>query len=448
VKRSYHASKVRHVELTTEMISNFLPPKNTEINDSGRPGLILRGGPSGKRTFYTWTTAADGKRRREKLGRWPTVSLGEARSLVNQAHEATGAEAPSAATVKQIAESYRRNILSNRERGDEAWNLLRVHVVDAKQRNGSPFGERLARDIRARDIGPVIEQTRIEREEERTAKKGGTVKRWLGGPAVARAVLAEIKGMFAHAVGTGLLDMSPAALLQARSFGLHKVQRERHLDAEEIKAFFEALDLSALLDGTDKPRKLEPTTRLGLAFQLYIPLRSHSLIGARWEEFDLQAKRWTVPVARLKLRKRERASAKVRPFVVPLPATAIAILGRLQDLAGSSPYVLASPRDPKRPLERKTLLQALKRLQGDTDDGYTVHDLRRTWRTLAQDLKVEDAVARKSLGHAALDGVEGVYGRSQLVEQRAEAAERVAAALDRIRLGKAAKVTPIAAKRA
>jgi hypothetical protein len=61
------------------------------------------------------------------------------------------------------------------------------------------------------------------------------------------------------------------------------------------------------------------------------------------------------------------------------------------------------------------------------------------------DLGIDHAVARLSLGHAGLEGVEGVYGRAQMVEQRAAAAELVAAAFDRIRLGTAAKVTPIAA---
>jgi hypothetical protein len=59
------------------------------------------------------------------------------------------------------------------------------------------------------------------------------------------------------------------------------------------------------------------------------------------------------------------------------------------------------------------------------------------------DLGVDHAVARLSLGHAGLEGVEGVYGRAQMVEQRAQAAEVVAGALDRIRLGKAAQVVPM-----
>jgi hypothetical protein len=49
------------------------------------------------------------------------------------------------------------------------------------------------------------------------------------------------------------------------------------------------------------------------------------------------------------------------------------------------------------------------------------------------DLGIDHAVARLSLGHAGIEGIEGVYGRSQMIEQRAEAAELVDATLDRIR---------------
>lgn len=220
-----------------------------------------------------------------------------------------------------------------------------------------------------------------------------------------------------------------------------------------MKAFFDALELTALLDGTAKRQRLSPTMRLALAFQLYVPLRSQSLIGAQWIEIDLDAKRWTVPpvAGRLKMRKEEREEAE--GFVVPLPSTAVAMLKRLREEAGDSPWVLASPLDRKRHIEAKAVVRALSRLQtGDRlalGSRVTVHDLRRTWRTFAMDLGVDNVTAERSLGHVAVlrasgfGGAADVYGRAQMVEQRAAAAELVAAAFDRIRLGKDATVVPL-----
>lgn len=109
------------------------------------------------------------------------------------------------------------------------------------------------------------------------------------------------------------------------------------------------------------------------------------------------------------------------------------------------------------------MIRALARLQDTQDERrgprlalgakLTVHDLRRTWRSLAMDLGVDHVVAERSLGHVAalraagFSGAADVYGRAQMVEQRARAADLVAAALDRIRVGAEAKVTPTASHR-
>ncbi len=456
---------------TTEWLANQKPARRTEIADRGegsrrvddRSGLVVRIGPGGaSKVFFRWEDARDpatGKvrRRRVRIGAWPAVSLADARKEVLEARTLDRAESSPSAdlTVKQIAEAYRRDTLSHRKNRSAAWSwgIIETHVLPAKPNaRRAPFGEWSARSVRAPDIGAVVRAAAVKRMMELSSEgpPGKTILRAVGGPAVARAVLGEIKAIFAHACATGTLEATPAAVLQARAFGLRKSERARFLNAEEIGALFAALDLTALLDGTAEDRKLSKTVRLGIAFQLYVPTRTHSIIGARWDEIDKKAKRWTVPVNRLKLRKEDAAEA--RPFVVPLPGTALAMLERLGAEAGKSPWVLASPKDPEKHIGEKVLVRALSRLQDGKrlalGEGLTVHDLRRTWRSLAMDLGIDHAVARLSLGHAGLEGVEGVYGRSQMVDQRAQAAEVVAAALDRIRLGEAAQVVPLRERKA
>jgi hypothetical protein len=61
---------------------------------------------------------------------------------------------------------------------------------------------------------------------------------------------------------------------------------------------------------------------------------------------------------------------------------------------------------------------------------------------------VDDVTAEKALGHrtalarAGHSGSADIYARSARTEQRAQAAELVGAALDRIRLGGSAAVVP------
>lgn len=426
-------AKRKMVTLTDDWLMNWRPSRIEEVRDRGTKGLVVRGGPSGMKTFLYGHA-------RERLGYFPETSLTAAREKVAARRERRAAEVPGALpTVKALAESYRDNVLRpNRDSADETYAIIENHVL-------ATLGERVARDVKPPEVAAVVEAAKVRRVN-------GEGRR-VGGPGTARVVLRECKSIFAHGVGKGHLQGSPAAALRARDFGIGATARRRWLKEPELRDLFTALDLNALLDGTAKPRRLSVTVRLALALLLYVPVRSHSLLGARWSEFDLDGARWTIPVARLKLKRKERA-ADLQPFTVPLPATALAILKRLKEKArGASPFVLTSPRPEKdgapRAVEDKALARALKRLQADdrlslNGSPVTPHDLRRTWRSWAMDLGVSDTVARLSLGHAGLEGVEGVYGRAQMVEQRAQAAELVGAAFDRIRLGSAATVVPLA----
>jgi integrase len=449
---------VKRTELTSEWLGNWAPSRTTEVADRGCKGLLVRGGPSGVRTFYRWADARDDatgavRRRRVKLGHWPSLSLADARQAVHEAREAPRAGDAVAVdlTVGQLAESYRRDILARREPASLAWSwgIIRTHILVARpDPKRPPFAEWPARAVRAPDVAAVVRAARVERTVEIAGADGAKVSRRLGGPAAARAALRELKAIFANAVGAGSLEMTPAAVLQASALGLRGAKRARWLDAEELAALFVGLDLNALLAGTAKPQKLSATTRLGLALLCYVPVRSHSLVAAEWKEIDLDAARWIVPASKLKLHRDARAEA--RPFTVPLPPTAVAILRKLREEAETSPWVLASPKDPKKHLAPKVLVRALARLQATGRLAFgsklTVHDARRTWRAWAGELGVPFEVAEKSLAHV-LPGVADTYARAEMVEQRAQAADHVAAAFDRIRLGKVAKVTPLAAAR-
>lgn len=448
---------MRKVSLTGEWLSNWSPTRSTEVADKDCRGLTVVGGPNGLKTFYRFETVRDdatgkARRRRVRLGRLGSMSLVEARAAVNQAREVRLAELPGASrTVAQVAESYRKDVLiPNRESADDLWETVKLHILDARpDPRRRTFGEWPAREVKAPEVSAVV----------RLAKERRLVEgRRRGGNRTGQVVLREVKSIFTHGVATGVLEATPAGALQAAAFGLGSGDgRDRYLDEGEVRALFEALDLTALLDGSARARRLSVTMRLGIAFQLYVPTRTQSVIAARWDEVDLDAARWTIPADRLKVRsKRERA--KARPFVVPLPETAVAILHRLREEAGESPWILTSPRskpdEEPRHVEGKALIRALERLQAGGKLALaarvTVHDLRRTWRTWAEEVGVDDVVAEKCLGHRAAMQRKGfsraadVYARAERLDQRAAAMALVAAAFDRVRLGTAATVVPLA----
>lgn len=386
--------------LTTEWLAAWRPAVPETVGDAACPGLFASCGPRGRVVFYRFTGGHH--RERIRLGEFPALALADARAQVNEARERPRARD---ITVEKLAESYRDNVLCHRASALATWASFEVHVLPA-------IGARLASEVEPADLAALVRSVR-----EKQGRRGG--------PRIAAVVLRELQGVFAHGVETGVLRMSAAATLRARAFGLGSRPRARYLDADEVRAFLAALDA---------PGRLTTTLRCALAFQLYVPLRSESLIGARWDEF--QDGTWHVPPERLK-------EGGARPWEVPLPTTARVLLERLRDVAGDSPWVLASPVHPEAHVEAKALIHAVRRMCARPRAGFsgffTVHDLRRTWRSWASDLGIDHVVAERCLGHVAplraagFSNAADVYARGALLQQRADAMERVGAAFDALR---------------
>lgn len=86
--------------------------------------------------------------------------------------------------------------------------------------------------------------------------------------------------------------------------------------------------------------------------------------------------------------------------------------------------------DGVRPISGFTKFKAeLQQASGTAD--WTIHDLRRTWRTLASRAGVAPDIAERCLGHV-IGGVRGVYDRYEYIKEKREAYEAVAGLIERI----------------
>ncbi|MGO8839882.1 MAG: Arm DNA-binding domain-containing protein [Methyloceanibacter sp.] len=77
------------LHLTEACVQRFKPPETgqREIFDLGYPGLALRIGHGGAKSFQMFYRSG-GKLRRETLGRWPAISLADAREAWRKTREA------------------------------------------------------------------------------------------------------------------------------------------------------------------------------------------------------------------------------------------------------------------------------------------------------------------------------------------------------------------------
>jgi len=126
-------------------------------------------------------------------------------------------------------------------------------------------------------------------------------------------------------------------------------------------------------------------------------------LGTIWDEVDIEARLWTIPVERMKAGKEHR---------VPLSGAALAVLKQMHGIRHSD-YVFPGGRDG-RPLSDMALLMLLRRIGARRD-----HRPRSTFRDWAAErTNFPREVAEAALAHTIPDAVEAAYRRGDLFEKR------------------------------
>lgn len=164
---------------------------------------------------------------------------------------------------------------------------------------------------------------------------------------------------------------------------------------------------------------------LAVKLLLALACRKMELFAAKWDEFDFSNNLWRIPASRVKTG--EARELALAPQVVEW-------LQELKMRACGSDYVFPARRESKQKrfahVSPDTTWRALHELTHGLE-AFTVHDLRRTSRSLMADIGVPFDVAEKILGHK-LPGVAHVYDRGGSKEQQRTALEKIANLLVRL----------------
>jgi integrase len=143
----------------------------------------------------------------------------------------------------------------------------------------------------------------------------------------------------------------------------------------------------------------------------FTALRSDSVRGARWDEFDWDAKLWTVPKERMKLEVE---------FKVPITDQMRALLKPLHDPNSREQLVFPGPRSGKW-IANQTVWKTMQRV---TDGTATTHGLRASFTSWCEDVGVDDKVAEACLAHGKGNQTAQAYNRGEMVERRRKVMER------------------------
>ncbi|EFH2868386.1 DUF4102 domain-containing protein [Escherichia coli] len=367
------------------------------VPDSGSPYWALR-------------YSVDGKRKQMTLGQYADMSLADARTEAEVfKRELRQGVDPLVAKQRQkwIGISSVDDLFQDWYTNDLLPRLkhpnipARIFNKDIKP----VIGELKIHDVTALDVREVIHRVRDS-----------------GRPTVANDTLGYMKQLFNHAVKLELTANNPASPFTINDAGGLEESRARALKLDEVEQVFKIFRKHLNSFGRDN--------YLSCCLFLVLGNRKSELCEAPWSEFDLEQYVWHMPERRVKTG---------IPISIPLPGQAMEWLNELKVRSLGSEYVFPARRRSKLPhMGPDTLNRAISKLfgreagrkiqppnvMGDIKH-FTVHDLRRTFRSLASSVGTPRHIARLCTNHRQ-GGVDGIYDRHEYFEERKAAHQKVA----------------------
>ncbi len=367
-------------------------------------GLYLSVTPAGTK-LWRWNYRFDGKGRTMALGRYPDVSLAQARARHREARKllasgidpmearreakltARAADTGSFATVSRMWWEHWKAGKSARH-AQTTWERMEKNVLPR-------LGPRPIREIEAPELVAMVKEIEAR-----------------GAGDIAKRALQTVGQVFRHAIAHGYAGRNPAGDFKPGDVlrPTRKINYAR-VDEKEVGALLRAIEVY----------RGGHITRLAMKLMALTFVRTGELIGARWEEFDLEAARWNIPAERMKMR---------TPHIVPLSRQALEVLRSLRDLSDGTEHVFPGERRG-RPISNMTILKGLERM------GYkgrmTGHGFRGLASTILHERDYAHEHIELQLAHAPRNAVSAAYNHALYLAPRAKMMQDWADYLDRAR---------------
>jgi len=382
----------------------------TRFADAG--GLYLEAVATGGKHWY-WKYRFEGKERRMALGSYPAVGLASARRARDDARilQKAGTDPVVAKKdAKLVAQVQRENTFETVAR-----DWYSTWKDNKSPRHAGYVLTRLEADvfphIGARPITSITAPMLLAVAKKIEAR---------GAVDIAKRAWQTSGQIFRYAVANGLLERNPAT--DVKPADALKPRRKKNFARIEAREMPELLRKIEAYQGT-------PVTRLSMKLMALTFVRTGELIGAHWDEFDLDAAEWRIPAERMKMK---------TPHIVPLSKQAVEVLGAIHELRGLSGLLFPGERDHEKPMSNGTILAALRRM------GYagrmTGHGFRGVASTILHEQGFDHAHIELQLAHQERDDVSAAYNFATYLPQRRKMIQAWADHLDQLRQG--AKILP------
>ncbi len=367
--------------------------KRQEVPDSLMTGLYFIVQPSGKKSWQIRYRFGE-KHRRMTLGRYPLLSLADARARASEAliaaqdgrDPAGEREAEKAARVevdqsgrdkiKTLVEQFGKRHLSTLKSGETVKRELNRHVV-------AVWGERDIHDIAKRDVIDLLDGI---------ADSGRVV--------TANRVRAYLNKFLSWCVERDIIDQSPAMGVKPAA---KEKSRDRVLTDDEIRLFWKACTVEGQPWGHLGKMLLLTGQRLGEVVNM--------------TDREVSDDLWHLTADRTK---------NGRAHDVPLSQAALDVLGAVERLKSDAGYVFTTNgRSAVQGYHkgRNHIAERMAEIAGQEISHWTFHDLRRTAATGMARLGIPVRVTEAVLNHVSgtAGGIVSVYQRHDYADEKRDA---------------------------
>ncbi|PLT25891.1 integrase domain-containing protein [Pseudoalteromonas sp. MelDa3] len=325
------------------------------------------------------------------LGKYPDISIVNARKLAQEARElvALGTDpkehrdetlafkrAQEELTLNKVALEWfevKKQSLT-KDYGEDIWRSLNKHIL-------SVIGKYPIGKINAPQVIKILKPIEAKGTLE-------TVKR----------LCLYLRKIMIHAVNSGYINANPLAGI-SEVFKKPQKLNMPSLKPEELPELMQTLAIASI----------KRVTRFLIEWQLHTLTRPGEAAGTRWDEIDFGNKLWTIPPERMKKR---------REHVIPLSKQALELLEAIKPISGHREFVFPSDRNPRNHINNETANMALKRM--GFEGRLVSHGLRSLGSTTLNEHEFNPDVIEAALAHVDKNQVRSAYNRAEYIEKRRE----------------------------
>lgn len=364
----------------TDVMCKKAQPQEKQYRLSDTNGLSLRIDPNGKK-YWSIRYTENGQRKSKALGVYPELSLKRAREIALDLRyklKNTVEVEEDQPCFKEVAEDWFNN-------QKETWSSKHISNVRASlDELYIALANKRINQIQAPEILQIIKKIEAR-----------------GSLEIAKRTLSRCGMVMKYAIAHGYRYDNPASDL-VYALKNKRVKNLASLSTSEMPEFLRRI----------KAYPADAQTHHAIVLIMLTGVRVSELLQARWEEFDLEERKWDIPEERMKNR---------LPHRVPMTDMMITELKALR-LTHNQELLFPHRLNNREPMRSESILAVIKR------SGYagrmTTHGFRSLFSTVVNESNLfnPDAIERQ-LAHVPQNRIRSAYNRAQYWDERVKIME-------------------------